>query len=263
MLGYFQSDCIEGRFGRYRMLGGANFYISVTQVLQGEQKLRVLGLLKDRVDFKSMLTEQDSDRDAAVSPITGENSPLCGMLTPVALDIESMDVADKNVVYYVAGYIGRSISRHRKCDYCKNLLVLSNDHDDHDINVDKEELLLMASRGGLSSPTEINFSICCICYLCFGFIDNDKELFSTFLASKNHRLHFLAAVRAHCEHDEAIKPLLHVQCSKGHPVFTAICIKIFNCFCKNLLKRLNDKYSSLEQPGTSRKIRKLQSQHTI
>lgn len=257
MLGKFQSDCIEGRFGRYRMLGGANFYVSVTQVLQGEQKLRVLGLLKDKVNFKSLLTDMDDNISTNVSTSTA----IGDVLALVDLDMESLDVSDKNVIYFVAGYIGRSISRQRKCDDCKSLLVLKNSRDDHDIDVDKEELLQMASRGGLSSPTELNFMICCICYLCFTFVDNDNDLRNTFLKSDSHRSYFVAAVRAHCEQTEAVKSLLAVKCHKGHAAFSAICTKIFNCFCKNLLKRLNDGHGSMDQSKTNRKIRKLQSEN--
>lgn len=42
LLGKFQSDPLEGRFGYYRQLSGGNFYISCRQLLQAEKKIRLL-----------------------------------------------------------------------------------------------------------------------------------------------------------------------------------------------------------------------------
>ena len=42
LLGKFQSDPLEGRFGHYRQLSGGNFYISCRQLLQAEKKIRLL-----------------------------------------------------------------------------------------------------------------------------------------------------------------------------------------------------------------------------
>ena len=53
MLGKCQSDPIEGRFGRYRQLCGANFYLSVRQIFESEQKIRILNLMEQHnVDLR-------------------------------------------------------------------------------------------------------------------------------------------------------------------------------------------------------------------
>ena len=41
LLGKFQSDPIEARFGLYRQLSGGNFFISLRQLLDSEKKIRV------------------------------------------------------------------------------------------------------------------------------------------------------------------------------------------------------------------------------
>ncbi|KFM81775.1 hypothetical protein X975_09847, partial [Stegodyphus mimosarum] len=40
LLGKFQTDDLEARFGAYRQLSGSNYYISFVQVLENERKLR-------------------------------------------------------------------------------------------------------------------------------------------------------------------------------------------------------------------------------
>lgn len=42
LLGKFQSDPLEARFGYYRQLSGGNFFISCRQLLQAEKKIRLL-----------------------------------------------------------------------------------------------------------------------------------------------------------------------------------------------------------------------------
>jgi hypothetical protein len=45
LLNRFQSDDLEARFGQYRQMSGANYHISVTQVLESERKLKMISLL--------------------------------------------------------------------------------------------------------------------------------------------------------------------------------------------------------------------------
>ena len=46
LLGKIQCDTIEGRFGRICQLSGANYYISMRQLLKSDRKLRTLSLVK-------------------------------------------------------------------------------------------------------------------------------------------------------------------------------------------------------------------------
>ena len=46
LLGHLQSDAIESRFGWLRQLAGANYYLSMRQVLEGDKKIRTVSLLK-------------------------------------------------------------------------------------------------------------------------------------------------------------------------------------------------------------------------
>ncbi len=46
LLGKFQSDSLESRFGWYRQLSGANYFISPKQLLQSERKIKALSLIQ-------------------------------------------------------------------------------------------------------------------------------------------------------------------------------------------------------------------------
>ncbi|KAH7977923.1 hypothetical protein HPB49_003950 [Dermacentor silvarum] len=41
LLGKFQTDSLEDRFGRYRQLSGANYNVSIRQIDESETKLRL------------------------------------------------------------------------------------------------------------------------------------------------------------------------------------------------------------------------------
>ena len=49
MLGKLQSDPIEGRFGQYRQINGASYFISIRQILHAEKKLRILNLMQQKL----------------------------------------------------------------------------------------------------------------------------------------------------------------------------------------------------------------------
>ena len=61
LLGQFQSDVIEQRFGWNRQLSGANYFVLVRQVLVAEKSIRVRFLLKfsnlDISEVKSAMDE--------------------------------------------------------------------------------------------------------------------------------------------------------------------------------------------------------------
>ncbi|MCP4486154.1 MAG: hypothetical protein GY820_02375 [Gammaproteobacteria bacterium] len=46
LLGKFQSDPLESRFGWYRQLNGGNYYLSCQQLFENERKIRAISLLK-------------------------------------------------------------------------------------------------------------------------------------------------------------------------------------------------------------------------
>lgn len=104
LLGKFGSDVIEKRFGWFRQLSGANFYVSVKQILEAEKRIRVLGLIK--ADCLSLCVRpsdcniQEVDKDDSVAEIEIK-------LTPVS-ELQISDV-EGATIYYVAGYAGKSV----------------------------------------------------------------------------------------------------------------------------------------------------------
>lgn len=120
--GKFTSDPIEGRFGWYRQVNGGNFYMSILQLFQAEKKIRCLSLL--RQNALHTLAGINTRSEAVLTEYaTDESWEDTSWLKDWAMQTNITEVSDEDasVTYYVAGYIGRCISRRRKCTACTNL----------------------------------------------------------------------------------------------------------------------------------------------
>lgn len=118
LLGKFQTDLLERRFGRYRQLHGGNYYISVRQLLQSEKKIKVsAALLHDKLNFQALSEISDSvSRESQVEPLT---------VSVVSFDPDSLSSTDKNMIAYIGGYIVRSL-RGIPCANCVKMLSTSD-----------------------------------------------------------------------------------------------------------------------------------------
>jgi len=166
LLGQLQSDPIESRFGWLRQLSAANYYISVKQVLDSERKIRALSLLKYS---RFSLSENDAAIDEQVDDLASQRS-----FQEVAADLFGDTVNcnitpsanDTNVMYYVSGYIARSIMRTTKCDDCTEVLREPNIEPlvfDESMDYRSSEFFDAVNRGGLSRPTELTFLLVIHC----------------------------------------------------------------------------------------------------
>ena len=172
---------------------------------------------------------------------------LTDVFSGVALD--DMPDSDAAVSFYVGGYIGRSISRRRKCSSCKDLLVQSNYVPSLIIPEKHKELVQTADRGGLSQPTELCFGITALAVMAYTSVVSEKEMLQKLFCNSNQARVFLFAFRKMVETSlsQKLAHLLNIECAENHDAFNAIFICVFNCCAKNELKRLNSR-PLLEEP---------------
>ena len=115
LLGSIQSDYLEGRFGWYRQLCGANYFNSVLQFLQAEKKIRLRSLVKLGFNMSSIKDIFNESNQAKVAEIAFCTSRLLDEITDYKFE-DTMQVlpSDQAIVFYTAGYIGRSIMKNVK-----------------------------------------------------------------------------------------------------------------------------------------------------
>ena len=110
--------------------------------------------------------------DAASAMVPIESSE--NVLTPIMEELLSIlnsddllneydDVADKNIIFYVAGYIARSVSRELRCTDCRDICVAQNDEPEQNfypLNTTDQQassrasILEQINRGGLCTPSQ-------------------------------------------------------------------------------------------------------------
>ena len=125
LTGKLTSDPTEGRFEWYRHVNGGNYFICVKQLIQAEKKIRVLNLLQQNVlkSGSKLLTFNE----IPLPPTSSKEINLKKFDWLVTffseLSLDELSCIDANITFFVSGYIGRSVSRRRKCSFCKEMLV--------------------------------------------------------------------------------------------------------------------------------------------
>ena len=110
------------------------------------------------------------------------------------LTLQCADPGDQNIlkhVFYIAGFIARSISKTSKCQFCKELyiasdkapiLVFTDDSEDtesipaEDVNIFKKAFMEQVNRGSLCAPTDLVFHSCFYIWNCYLTLGAHKKL---------------------------------------------------------------------------------------
>lgn len=268
LLGHLQSDAIESRFGWLRQLAGANYYISMRQVVEGDKKIKAVSLLKfsklSLADIDSALVESAESQSSASS-----DDSLASSIAESINYSHWPSANDANVIFYVSGAIARSAARATKCDSCRQLLINADDElepleMDATLDYSSTAFLNSVNRGGLARPTDYTFLLCVHCWRVFEDIRASTELKKQFLGAGCHRALFYKVI------DRLTTSEMYGQevvgdnyCTAGHDLKLLLVNRFFNCVAQNLVKELTRKADDHGPQSRSRKIAKLQSEtHT-
>lgn len=259
LLGHLQSDAIERRFGWLRQLSGANYFISMRQVLEGDRKIRAVSLLK----FSSIsLAEIDSVNQSEQDTAHCDETDADDIATSLSYN-QTPSANDANIIYYVSGAIARSVGRVTKCDHCKELLIASDEIEtielDESLSYNASTFLDTINRGGLSKPTEITFNIVMHSWRVYEEIRQSDGLKEKLLKSANQRSLFTKVMQQATVDGQLL--VTNCYCNKGHDLGDLICRRFFNCVAKNLVKDMTTKANPVnKQLSQKRKIAKLSGQ---
>lgn len=103
-------------------MSGANYFISTRQVLESDRKIRALSLLKFS-DYS--LDELDDTIRSTVSHSAGQKKleeHVANEISAVLTFNQLPTASDANIIYYISGYIARSVCRITKCEFCGEAL---------------------------------------------------------------------------------------------------------------------------------------------
>lgn len=160
LLGKFQTDNLEGRFGQYRLMSGGNYHISVTQVLESERKLKLLSFLKLQSSVKgdfiinNLLSNCKENVIMDTEPGRQFDDNFLDVL--ILSNEESINDQDTRILIYIAGYIGRVVNKKLKCKNCADFTCFETNLDiEPSIENNEFSYIQSLDRGGLKWPKDI------------------------------------------------------------------------------------------------------------
>ena len=118
LLGKFQTDSLEARFGQYRQLAGGK-YVSIRQVFECEKKIRLLPILMVKLQGQKInLTDFNSNLADFEDDLSNHDFPV------LISDEDWLSAYDcLPVITYIAGYCCDAINRKLKCEECGNQMT--------------------------------------------------------------------------------------------------------------------------------------------
>ena len=229
---------------------GANFYISVKQVIESDRRLKVVSILKhtgihvsnlDLKDNEDHLNIEVEDNGFILPPINLYESP-------------SPTRSEGNIITYVAGYIVHSLCKRISCENCKNVILSNEILPNLEIQSgDCENFLSNVNRGGLILPSNQVVTLCFYGYQCFSYLTQSNTLSDFLKCSKPSSTYIAFCLQSIFD---SFNLSFDVLCSISHnvkPIFCRILLSFFNTLSKNFVNNLT--HSSCAQ----RKINKLSS----
>jgi hypothetical protein len=281
LLGKISSDPIEHRFGHYRQLAGANYFMSVHQFLEAEKAIRLKLLIKySKLTMAESLQNLASMNNNSSGPsVQRDVDLLLTLLEEEPLEIEMSEDIEDAIIYFVSGYIARGILKTTKWQLCSQLVCESRDMppvlfcDDANSEPGRKSAFLdQINRGGLVKPSDLVFIYYCIhAHELHHLLFATKDCKDAFLSSHLPRDVFAALLRQKMEGSHSTRQLLETKCAAGHDLekaFTRIATTFCNCMLKNYVSELNDKLHEARKRAPkaqdsktpdNRKIAKLQN----
>ena len=245
LLGLIQSDFLEGRFGWHHQLNGGNYYASVLQFLQAEKTIRLRSLVEFGYNMSAIDAICSEVKENEVLKDENDTTNLMHEITDISFEEDtSISDSEQAIVYYVAGYITRSLRKPIKCNACCFLLSpgesIQISFEDGSISKKeieaKEEFLALMSRGGLLKPSDILYITCIHASQLFNVLQKNGLLTSL----NNHRNVFSKVFKLKLLEKDHTSCILSDSCQAGHCFETfveKIAIKMFNIMSKNVASR--------------------------
>lgn len=249
LLGHTQTDELEHRFGRYRQMSGANYYISIKQLMESEKRLKVMTLLK-HTSLSPLELGTINENECHEESVQSLSDDFClEEFSNVDFDLETSEI---QLLCFVGGYIARSISGRSACEFCRSILLLNDglppvDCDDH------SEFFDIVNRGGLKKPSDHLFLLVCSAYSIFAHLKMSPS-FNAFLVHPNPSSLFCSLVFSVLDFCGRAD-VLHFTCQRHHNLVPRILRCLFNILAKNFVRN----HKAEPKGAAAKKIAKLQS----
>ena len=254
LLGKFQTDQLESRFGHYRQLSGSNYLVSVQDVLHSEKKLKIKSLLKLYSASKGDITIRDylgtfSDQKHEQCDINFVDSfPYDDITSQLKCD-------DLSALLVVTGYVAHKSMSHITCEECKQLFGDKNIPFDLDVDSKHLEYFDFLNRGGLTYPSNLLFTLLQCSYTIFNMCISEFNE-TAFLKVYNQKYTLIGTIERYLTSNDEFSGI-YILCDNCDTECYILLMKAIGCFVNVLLNDYSiDKTDSVACAKVARKVAK-------
>ncbi|XP_035232254.1 uncharacterized protein LOC118204042 [Stegodyphus dumicola] len=238
LAGKIQTDALEERFSKYRMLAGSQYLISVRQIFESESKLRMQNF--QPLSLRSVARGNILIDCIGEDCVTDDNSNVLDLCSEFNINISENDFQNIQnvlpVLTYISGYCSYMAAKTLRCNSCFKLIVLDKNlklsaNYNFIRNLDRNELLFPST----DVVTAVTYNYVVIQKLLSE--ENEKK----FLKQNNQRnvvIELSSTIIDECDFF-----LVDETCDNGHSNDTLLNIILrtsTNCFLKNYCTKKND-----------------------
>ncbi|GBO36932.1 hypothetical protein AVEN_249053-1 [Araneus ventricosus] len=234
--GKIQTDPLEDRFGSYRRLGGTNYNVSIRQIYEGEEKMRIQTILPLAVkssNYRKLTLSFFNTKNWEDS----ENECKENLLNTFSISPGDVIAAQDSLplLTYISGYAAHNLLKKIKCIQCKFTLLIEKELD---LNIHNEWISKL-DRGGLKYPHP---DVVCISQFTFAIVD---KLFSSkyeeeFLKCKDHRCLVTAITLDVLDENDIYLGMEECENHNSMYLMKKIVWVIINILLNNFCKKQND-----------------------
>ena len=248
LLGKFQTDMLEFRFGQYRQMSGANYNVSVAQIIESERKLKLMSIMKLVSTSKYQLTVRDfitscqqaTDTESNNDSVSGDCDFLLQFNSVMKeCDDVIIDDAEMSALVFIAGYVGFKLKAKLSCIDCRINLLSEKTMECEFPTDERFEYLSKIDRGGLTWPTDLTVDIVTQTIVVFKCLVSGKHCKDFTAADKQRSI--LSQIALHrCE---TVLGLSNKCCSCETPdrELARLCIRtVSNVALNNYTKQIAD-----------------------
>ncbi|GBN26671.1 hypothetical protein AVEN_67963-1 [Araneus ventricosus] len=235
LLGKFQTDSLEARFGQYRQMSGGNYNVSCLQIFESEKKLKIV----DWINFHSEKKGEFHIKSLEIFVATSVEFEVDEELYEVFDTTTDVEISPEETpaFIYISGYVARKVSQKLNCDFCTSKFITTKGLE-YEIDTACKYVSLL-DRGGLKWPTKYTLEILVESYQIFNKLIR-KEFEEKFLKANNHKQLLEHLVFEKMELLNSV-PEVSCECKNNFVLIVKQCISISaNIFLNNYTKIKND-----------------------
>ena len=255
-----QNDPIEHQFGLYRMMSGAQYHITYSQISESQRRLNLSNILKlfalqqckSELTLKQFINTFSSTEDEPIHVSYNQ-------YIEVILDLDSINL-DNQVLQAIVFIGGYAVFSYLKITNCHNCVLHLTENKDIEISeTTKYDLVRYIDRGSLKWPSDIVIESIIVLWKIFTKIDENEVLKKQFYSSPSRKvlIHLAECVLVD-RYSQHWRNGCDSCSTSGWNIIKKILTTCTNCILANKVRNINSELTSTGKKDI-RKIKKFES----